>query len=53
MRAANRSIIEDLFDLKVARLARENDRDGVRYTWDVTREMMAIEAPERRASPAR
>lgn len=53
MRAANRNIIEDLFDLKVARLARENDREGVNYAWDVTREVMALEAPEWRAKPAR
>jgi hypothetical protein len=53
MRAANRNIIEDLFDLKVARLAREGDREGVGYAWDVTREVMALEAAERRAKPAR
>jgi hypothetical protein len=43
MRAANRNIIEDLFDLKVIRLSRDGDREGVGYAWDVTREVMAIE----------
>lgn len=53
MRAANRNIIGDLFDLKVTRLAREGDRKGVGFAWDVTREMMALDAPERRVKPAR
>ena len=53
MRTHNRNIIEDLFNLKVVRLAREGDASSVRFAWDVTREVMAMESPERRANPAR